>query len=838
MFKHLQTKALLLLLALVGGGMTVSAEEVTDVLNLTLTGVTGTGYSEWSGKSSNSDAVYAGQCAGGNNAIQLRSKSSNSGIVSTTSGGKVKKVVVSWNSNTTSGRTLNVYGKNTAYSAATDLYNSSNQGTLLGTIVYGTSTELTIEGDYAFIGFRSSSDAMYLDEVKITWDNSTASLQTPTFEYSAAAFTAVMGNTNSFPTLNSNTDGAITYTSSKTDVATIDENGTITLVAAGTTTITAEASASDTYNGATASYELTVDDGTQATEVSIDFGMAFFGLAAQTSGNEKDVVTGSKSNVNVTYTRNDGSLYVSANQIRFYKSNELEFAAPTGYNIKSIVLTVSSAKEDVTANVGSIADYTTSATTITWTGNANSVTFTRPSGATSYMNITNAVITLGQASSVAAPVFSVETGNYDHPFDLTITAENAEEIWYTLDGTDPTAEGVTPITVTGTTATVHISETTTVTAVAIDSNAEASDPVTATYTLPVSVTSFEEILALADGTVFNAEIDAQVLYVYNNEMFLTDGNNAICFYNSAIEAEAGSLISGTFSATKSSNKNNPQVINFTSKTLDVIADEAPAATEIEVSAAADNLNNLVTFKGAEVTENNGKFYVGDVQVYDKFHLGYTLEAGTYDITGIVIVYNSTIEICPTVEPVAVVSLTATIGDAKWATYVAADNVSFPTGCSAYIATAINETSVTLIEVLAVAEGTPVVLNGEQGEYELEAVEEADCDDVTANMLRVVSADEAYTIKSGVYVLTRVGGTVGFYAYEGTNGLPEGRVYLQPETADQSRNFLSLGNSEATGIVLNNAENGMSTEVFDLQGRRVEKVQKGLYIVNGKKMIIK
>lgn len=106
------------------------------------------------------------------------------------------------------------------------------------------------------------------------------------------------------------------------------------------------------------------------------------------------------------------------------------------------------------------------------------------------------------------------------------------------------------------------------------------------------------------------------------------------------------------------------------------------------------------------------------------------------------------------------------------------------------------------------------------------------------MLRVVSADEAYTIKSGVYVLTRVNGKVGFYAYEGTNGLPEGRVYLQPETAGQSRNYLSLGKSESTGIVLNNVENAMSTEIFDLQGRRVEKVLKGLYIVNGKKMIIK
>ena len=148
-----------------------SGSTYVDVLNQAWTGVTGTSYTAWTDKSgSESDAVYAGQSAGGNSSIQLRSNNNNSGVVSTTSGGTVKKIVVTWNSNTTSGRTLNIYGKNSAYSQATDLYNSSNQGTLLGTIVYGTSTELTITGDYTYIGFRSASGAMYLDKVEITWD--------------------------------------------------------------------------------------------------------------------------------------------------------------------------------------------------------------------------------------------------------------------------------------------------------------------------------------------------------------------------------------------------------------------------------------------------------------------------------------------------------------------------------------------------------------------------------------------------------------------------------------------------------------------------------------------
>lgn len=147
---------------------------IIDVLNRELTGITNgsTEYKSWNGKQVISSAVYAGQSAGGNDAIQLRSSNSNSGIVTTASGGNVKKIVVDWNSATASGRTLQVYGKNSAYSAPTELYATSGnteQGELLGEIVCGTSTELVIEGDYEYIGLRSKSGAMYLNSVEVTW---------------------------------------------------------------------------------------------------------------------------------------------------------------------------------------------------------------------------------------------------------------------------------------------------------------------------------------------------------------------------------------------------------------------------------------------------------------------------------------------------------------------------------------------------------------------------------------------------------------------------------------------------------------------------------------------
>lgn len=149
---------------------------VVDALTRSFLGIpVTTTYAAFEGVGGQSGAVYAGICAGGkdvgtNGAIQLRTKNSNEGIVTTASGGKVKKIVVKWNSTTTSGRTLDIYGKTSAYTAATDLYNTSKQGTKLGSIKYGTSTELTVSGNYTFIGLRSNSSAMYIDEIDITWE--------------------------------------------------------------------------------------------------------------------------------------------------------------------------------------------------------------------------------------------------------------------------------------------------------------------------------------------------------------------------------------------------------------------------------------------------------------------------------------------------------------------------------------------------------------------------------------------------------------------------------------------------------------------------------------------
>lgn len=157
-----------------------STEEVTDTINRELTGVSknSSTYSSWSGKSSNSAAVYAGNSAGGNDSIQLRHDTAKAaaGIVTTTSGGRIKSITVTWNNNTTSGRVLNIYASNTPYTSEADLWdNTGKQGTKVASLTFTkdqtvTST-YTFDEDYAYIGLRSNSGAMYLTSIEIVWES-------------------------------------------------------------------------------------------------------------------------------------------------------------------------------------------------------------------------------------------------------------------------------------------------------------------------------------------------------------------------------------------------------------------------------------------------------------------------------------------------------------------------------------------------------------------------------------------------------------------------------------------------------------------------------------------
>ena len=162
---------------------TTSPDLLVDVLNPTnVNDAMGdnTGYSAWTLNLPNSEnprITYQGKSLKSANSIQMNSSisgaSAYSGIATTyTNNLKAKKVKVTWSGSTSDGGTLLVFGKDTPYSGPSDLYGDT-QGTLLGSIEKGTSTELDISalnGIYPYIGLRSSSGAIYLNEIRIIWE--------------------------------------------------------------------------------------------------------------------------------------------------------------------------------------------------------------------------------------------------------------------------------------------------------------------------------------------------------------------------------------------------------------------------------------------------------------------------------------------------------------------------------------------------------------------------------------------------------------------------------------------------------------------------------------------
>ena len=85
-----------------------------------------------------------------------------------------------------------------------------------------------------------------------------SSLYDPSLSWNAESYEATLGSENSFPTLENKYKVNVTYTSSQPEVATVSSNGAITLVAAGSTLITASSAADEIYSASSTSYLLTV----------------------------------------------------------------------------------------------------------------------------------------------------------------------------------------------------------------------------------------------------------------------------------------------------------------------------------------------------------------------------------------------------------------------------------------------------------------------------------------------------------------------------------------------------------------------------------------------------
>ena len=177
---------------------------------------------------------------------------------------------------------------------------------------------------------------------------------------------------------------------------------------------------------------------------------------------------------------------------------------------------------------------------------------------------------------------------------------------------------------------------------------------------------------------------------------------------------------------------------------------------------------------------------------------------------------------------------------KFATYVPTCNVVAPADVKVYTAK-VNEakSAVVLTEVPAgsvIAKGTPVLVGAEAGSYTFAASAD-EAEPIENNDLKAATADTKGD-GSTIYALVEQDGKAVFAPLVDGVAVSVGHAYLELPAASATRFYSIQFGGETTGINEVNAAAKADGAYYTLQGVKTSKAAKGIYIHNGKKVVIK
>ena len=255
-------KKLLLLLALVlSCGLASFAETVT--LTTDFLGMSGNSYKDYtkvdatSGLTFKVHAAVNGGIALNNNKAAYIVVSENKENVTITS--------ITFNMNTKGNKYVYKVMKNDSPFTLPSAGTASGTATLNGTEVAEISKTTNSDGgkfevNDSYVGlYQVSGNMCSFSSIVIAYEANTAGAKDPAgLEYAETEFSVELGEEFTAPKLTNPNDLAVTYDSSDKTVATVDAEGKVTVLAVGTTTITATSAETETYKKGEASYKLTV----------------------------------------------------------------------------------------------------------------------------------------------------------------------------------------------------------------------------------------------------------------------------------------------------------------------------------------------------------------------------------------------------------------------------------------------------------------------------------------------------------------------------------------------------------------------------------------------------
>lgn len=179
------------------------------------------------------------------------------------------------------------------------------------------------------------------------------------------------------------------------------------------------------------------------------------------------------------------------------------------------------------------------------------------------------------------------------------------------------------------------------------------------------------------------------------------------------------------------------------------------------------------------------------------------------------------------------------GTAHYSTFIAPFDVDIPVGVTAYEASGASDETLQMTEISnTIPANTPVVLYSENGiSTTVSGISTAEKNTYTDNAGLLTGVYTDTTAEAGWYVLQNHDGEVAFYQVQDVQPMVTAyHAYLT--TGDNSVKAFHFGSNDATAIKsVENAKEGHNA-IYDLTGRRVENAVKGIYIVNGKKVVLK
>ena len=167
----------------------------------------------------------------------------------------------------------------------------------------------------------------------------------------------------------------------------------------------------------------------------------------------------------------------------------------------------------------------------------------------------------------------------------------------------------------------------------------------------------------------------------------------------------------------------------------------------------------------------------------------------------------------------------------WATAYLPFPYTTPEGVTAYTGT-INGSALSLTEVSGtVPAGTAVVLKGTAGSDNTFTIA-AEANAIEENALK--GSWDPVQGGDGIYALAKKNDVVGFYPVSTSISIPVGKAYL--DTSAGVKGFTFIFDDDADAIVSPLGETEEGAAVYNLAGQRISKMQKGINIVNGKKIL--